>query len=128
MRLRILICLLAISIAACRAQNTGVQQPPAPGPSGQPPGVQVVDQAQWEAMRAAGQYVFSDPRGDVAATAACASGSADDACLEAARKTLRDEAVRRGANLVVVTRVASGQSFPVQISMAGVLYEISPRR
>jgi hypothetical protein len=89
--------------------------------------VTVVDQAGFDEMRKSGKYQISEPRGDVSGSAPCASGDADEACVEAARQRLREAAVQRAANLVVVVSAAISQSFPVRYTVRGVLYVITPR-
>ena len=85
----------------------------------------VVEQSELEALRT--KYVVSESRGEITASATCSSGQADQACTDAARQQLRNEAKRRGATLVVITSTAMRQTFPPQISIRATLYEIRPR-
>jgi hypothetical protein len=89
--------------------------------------VQLVDQAEFDEMRASGKYVFSEPRGDVSATEACTSGNVDEPCMAAARERLRRAAAERGANLVLVRPGATLQSYPPRYALNGVLYVVRPR-
>jgi hypothetical protein len=89
--------------------------------------VQLVDQAEFDEMRASGKYVFSDPLGDVATTEACTSGTVDEACIAAARDRLRQTAAERGANLVLVRSAATLQSYPPRYALRGVLYVVRTR-
>ena len=78
-------------------------------------------------MRKSGKWTFSEPRGDVAATEACTSGTVDDQCVAAARERFKAVAVERGANLVLVRPGATLQSYPPRYALDGVLYDIRPR-
>jgi hypothetical protein len=89
--------------------------------------VRLVEQAEFEEMRDSGKWVFSEPRGDVGATEACASDTVDEACVAAARERLRAAARDRGANLVLVRPAATLQSYPPRYAVNGVLYVIRPR-
>ena len=84
----------------------------------------MVDQGELDAIKA--KYTLSEPRGEVTATATCATSEAA-ACMEAARQQLRDEAKKRGATLVVVVSAAMTQSIPGRLALRGMLYEIRPR-
>ena len=89
--------------------------------------VRLVDQAEFDAMRDSGTWTFSEARGEVGATEACASGTVDDTCVAAARERLKAAAVERGANLVLVRPGATLQSYPPRYALNGVLYDIRPR-
>jgi hypothetical protein len=119
--LAVLLCIGCSSLA--------VPGEPSSPPQGANPSqdVLVVDQAGFDELRKGGKYEVSEPRGDVAATVPCDSGSVDEPCVEAARQRLREAAAQRAANLVVVVSAATAQSFPVQYSVKGVLYVITPR-
>ena len=85
----------------------------------------VVEQSELEALR--GKYIISESRGEIGASVACTSGQADQACTDAARQQLRDQAKQRGATLVVITSAAMAQSFPPRLTLRATLYEIRPR-
>ena len=89
--------------------------------------VRLVEQAEFDEMRNSGKFTFSEPLGDVSASEACASGTVDDACVNAAQRRLREAAVERGANLVLMRSGAALQSFPVRYSVNGVLYQVKER-
>jgi hypothetical protein len=89
--------------------------------------VRLVEQAEFDEMRKSGKYVFSEPLGDVAATAACTSGTVDEQCVAAAREGLRKTAAERGANLVLLRDAATLQSYPPRYSVNGILYIVRPR-
>ena len=99
----------------------------APGPSQTSGEVRLVDQAEFDEMRASGKYAFSEALGDVSATEACTSGTVDEACMAAARERLRQAAAERGANLVLVRPAATLQSYPPRYALNGVLYVVRPR-
>jgi hypothetical protein len=85
----------------------------------------VVEQSELDGLRA--KYVISEARGEITASAACTSGQADQACTDAARQQLRNEAKRRGATLAVIISTAMRQTFPPQLHLRATLYEIRPR-
>lgn len=116
-------CLLFL--ASCSEQN--LETAPSPSAPTTPGAVRIVDQAQFDELRASGRYLISSPLGTIGAAAGCASGSADAACLEAAHQRLRVLAVERGANLVLVLQSAVLQSHPPQLSLTGELYQLSER-
>ena len=96
----------------------------APAPSQTSGEVRLVDQAEFDEMRASGKYVVSEPLGEVTVTEACTSGTVDDECTAGARERLRQAAAERGANLVVVRPAATLQSYPPRYALHGVLYVI----
>jgi len=98
------------------------------GPSQTPGEVRLVEQAEFDAMRESGQFVFSEPLGEVTAAEACTSGSVDEQCVNAARERIRKEASERGANLVLVRAASSLQSYPPRYVLDGVLYVVRQRR
>lgn len=118
------------ALAACSPQPPA-SKPGEPGAGsgtsgGAPPtDILVVEQSELEAMRA--KYVLSEPRGDISAAATCNSGQADKACTDAARQQLRDEAKKRGMNLVVISSSIMRQTYPPQLVLRATLYEIRPR-
>jgi len=89
--------------------------------------VRLVDQDEFDEMRASGKYVLSEPLGDVSATEACTSGTVDEHCMAAARERLRRAAAERGANLVLVRPGATLQSYPPRYALNGVLYVVRSR-
>jgi hypothetical protein len=124
---------LALQIATLQglgcAANPSAPEPVAPGGTPISAGtVLVVDQAGFDDLRNSGKYDISASLGDVGATAACESGSADEKCVEAAHERLKGEAQERGANLVVVLNTALLQSFPVRYSVNAQLYKATERR
>jgi hypothetical protein len=90
--------------------------------------VQLVEQAEYDEMRASGRYVFSEPMGEVAVTEPCASGTVDEECANAARQRLRNQAAERGANLVLLHPAATLQSYPPRYALRGVLYQVRANR
>src|SRR5688572_24412303 len=110
-----------------------VASPPAAAPPvvkgpGTGVGVQdiiIVDQSELDSIRA--KYLVSESQGEITGLAACASGTADDACTAAARQQLREEAKKRGFALVVVTSTIVRQTFPPQVSLRARLHRITPR-
>ena len=117
-------------------ERPAVEQPPeetggSPTQKSHPGGpaldVRIVNQADLDALRGNRQYTLSEPRGEISAAATCASGVADESCAEAARQRLREEASRRGANLVLIVESALMQSYPPRLTMRAVLYELRPR-
>lgn len=126
---KLLACQLAVwTSLACAFQPLLAQVSSPAGAGDRQRKVLIVDQAGLDALRAGGKYVLSEPRGEISATAPCVSGSADAQCVEAAHQRLQEEATRRGANLILMTRMSSLQSYPPQYAAAGILYEISSRR
>ena len=115
--------IVQLAVAVC----LGCSPLAAPAPSQTSGEVQLVDQAEFDEMRASGKYVFSEPLGDVSATEACASGNVDEPCMAAARERLRRAAAERGANLVLVRPGATLQSYPPRYALNGVLYVVRPR-
>ena len=112
---------------ACSRRSGVAPQPVAKG-AGTGAGAQdiiIVDQSELGSIRAS--YVVSDPQAEITGLAACASGTADDACTAAARQQLREEAKKRGFGLVVITSTAVRQTFPPQISLRATLHQITPR-
>jgi hypothetical protein len=97
-----------------------------PARPSQPDTVRLVEQAEFDAMRDSGQWIF-EPRGEASANEACSSGSVDEQCVAAARERLRAAAVERGANLVLMRPASTLQSHPPRYAVTGVLYDIRPR-
>ena len=125
---RVLVLSLAVpSFAACTSQALDVQ-PSAPQASTPATDVRVVDEAGLEQLRKAGTHDFKGAMGEISASAGCPSGNVDEPCMEAVGQQLRDQALARGANLVVIVRSAVAQSFPPQYSATGALYVMTPRR
>jgi hypothetical protein len=97
------------------------------GPSQTAGEVRLVEQAEFDEMRASGKYVFSEPLGEVSASEACTSGNVDEQCVNAAHARLRAAAAERGANLVLVGEPSTLQSYPPRYAINGVLYIVRPR-
>ena len=114
-----------LGLMACSPRPPAVQPgTPGPGTPTPPADVLVIEQGELDAIRA--KYTLSEPRGEVTATATCATGEAG-ACMDAARQQLREEAKKRGATLVVVVSAAMTQSIPARLALRGTVYEIRPR-
>ncbi len=127
MLLRALPVLLLVAGSACAGPMADQPSSPPLGlGGGQLQEVRVVDQAGFDELRSSGKFTISEPRGEVSATLPCESGG-DEKCTEAARQRLRETAKQRGSNLVLVKRAVARQTYPVQYSINGVLYLITPR-
>lgn len=115
--------------AGCSQPGVGTQ-PVLPGPSPldsttTADDVLVVDQSQLDDIAAS--YTLSEPLGEVSATTSCESASAADPCTNAARQQLRQAALARQANLVLIIDSALAQSYPMRLSLKGRLYRATPR-
>lgn len=121
---------LASALTLACSQQGAANQPAlsAPSPTAAATTVEyvlIVDQARLDEIRR--EYDVSESLGDVSATAACASGSASDDCTRAAQQQLRETAVARGANLVVIVSSALAQSYPPRLTLRGTLHRATPR-
>lgn len=109
------------------AEEAGGSPPQKTDPGAPALDIRIVNPADLDALRSNRRYALSEPRGEISAVATCASGVADESCTEAARQQLREEAAKRGANLVVIVGSALMQSYPPRLTLRAVLYELRSR-
>ncbi len=128
MRTTAAVSLAAVMTLGCSQQGAAHQSAvAAPSPTtavATAEDVMIVDQSRLNDIR--DDYEISEPLGEVTASAPCADSAAED-CTRAAHRQLREAAVARGANLIVIVSSALAQSFPTRLSLRGTLHKATPR-
>jgi hypothetical protein len=123
---------VVMTCVSCSAASPVDPSLPAPDPRAAtvvpPQDVRIVDQAELDELRKSVKYDIAESGGEVTASAACTSGEVDQRCVDDAHQRLREAAAQKDANLALIEKVATLQSYPPRYSVTAVLYNITERR